>query len=79
MSERAHSGKLELRKIEDRVLVKLNRYLYCHHCHRMTEMTPIGKKYLGEIVFECNECANRVDVLVFLSEVNRKPRMRPRR
>ena len=42
-----------LQQIEPRIESRLNRFVYCHHCQRMSEMTFLGRDAKGLLVFRC--------------------------
>lgn len=63
MNERAHTGGMDLRRIETPVLDRLGRWIYCHHCHELTEMAIWGRDSWDQVVYHC-PCGGIVHVQV---------------
>ena len=56
MSETAHRGEpAKLASIHPQLLLVLGRWIYCHHCHAVTEMTVAGRDVWRRIVYRCPE------------------------
>ena len=53
----------ELRPVTPRHLERLNRFIYCHHCHEVTEMVVLGRQWGGAIIYRC-PCGSEVRIVV---------------
>ena len=68
MTESAHHGApAEHTRIEPRVLNRLGRNIYCHHCHELTEMSILGRDVWRRVVYRCR-CGGEIRIDVAKSD-----------
>ena len=69
MTESAHHGApAEHTHIEPRVLNRLGRNIYCHHCHQLVEdMIILGRDVWRRVVYSCS-CGGEIRITVAKSD-----------
>ena len=61
MSEQAHNGERVLVPLPPKVEARLNRTLYCHHCHEVSETIVRGRSVWNRVIFACS-CGGEIEL-----------------